>query len=104
MQNRTRKFLVLSALLGGMNTLPALADHMSPWGPGYANMPNDIHNARKEDGLDGTAWRDFVQYGDGADTVNRYLLDSFSSQGGSAMGGGAALATTRVGAGGGGRR
>ncbi|MEW5771390.1 MAG: hypothetical protein AB1831_13625 [Pseudomonadota bacterium] len=75
MQNRTRKFLVLSTLLGGLASMPALADHNSVWGPGYASMPNDIHNTRIEDDLDSDAWSDFVQYGDGADVENRYLED-----------------------------
>ena len=60
----------------------ALADHNSPHGAGWANMPNDIHNTRIEDGLSGTEFRDFVRQGAGADTVNRYL-DSTSSPSGS---------------------
>ena len=51
----------------------ALADHMSPHGSCWANMPNDIHNTRLatrdlEDG--NTIFQDFVQYGEGADTPN----------------------------------
>lgn len=48
----------------------AYADHNSIWGPGTANMPNDIHNSAIEDDQD--VFMDLVQYGDGADSVNRY--------------------------------
>lgn len=53
-------------------TSPAIADHNSPHGPGWANMPNDIHNTRVEtlDANDNEAFRDFVKYGEGADSVN----------------------------------
>jgi hypothetical protein len=53
----------------------AHADHMSPWGEGWANMPNDIHNTRMDTRLldDDDAFRDFVMYGEGADSVNRSL-------------------------------
>lgn len=53
----------------------AQADHMSPWGPGWANMPNDIHNTRLDLRDDNDAFRDFVQYGEGADTTNRFLIE-----------------------------
>lgn len=48
----------------------AYADHNSVWGAGSANMPNDIHNSAIED--DQEVFLDLVQYGDGADSVNRY--------------------------------
>lgn len=48
----------------------AYADHNSIWGAGSANMPNDIHNSAIEDDQD--VFLDLVQYGDGADSVNRY--------------------------------
>jgi hypothetical protein len=54
---------------------PAHADHMSPWGEGWANMPNDIHNTRFDYRDDNDAFRDFVQYGEGADITNRWLTD-----------------------------
>jgi hypothetical protein len=68
--------------IAALLSVSALADHNSPHGAGWANMPNDIHNTRIEDGLSGTAFRDFVRQGAGADTVNRYL-DSTSSPSGS---------------------
>ena len=49
------------------------ADHNGMPGPGTANMPNDIHNTRIED--DNETFMDLVQYGDGADSVNRYADD-----------------------------
>jgi len=54
---------------------PAQADHMSPWGEGWANMPNDIHNTRLDLRDDNDAFRDFIQYGEGADTTNRFLTE-----------------------------
>ena len=53
-------------------TSPAIADHNSQNGPGWANMPNDIHNTRIEtlEADDNEAFRDFVRYGEGADSVN----------------------------------
>ena len=62
---------------------PVFADHNSPNEEGWANMPNDIHNTRidtNESG-DNEAFRDFVQYGDGADSVNRFADDDTTSPG-----------------------
>lgn len=79
MHRKTHKALTIVALLGSLTALPALADHNSVWGAGWANMPNDIHNTRIEDDLDQDEWTDFVQYGEGADTVNPYLDTSTST-------------------------
>jgi hypothetical protein len=49
----------LAALVAGS----ALADHNSPNGAGWANMPNDIHNTRIEDGLSGREFSAFVRQG-----------------------------------------
>ena len=54
---------------------PALADHNSPHGAGWARMPNDIHNTRIDTLGDNTTFRDFVRQGNGASSVNRYLSD-----------------------------
>ena len=64
--------LVLGSL-AALLSASALADHNSPNGAGWANMPNDIHNTRIEDDLSGTEFADFVRQGAGAATVNRYL-------------------------------
>ena len=55
----------------------AQADHMSIWGAGWANMPNDIHNTRIDTRLldDDAAFRDFVRYGVGAERTNRFLIE-----------------------------
>ena len=55
----------------------AHADHMSIWGAGWASMPNDIHNTRFDTRLleDDAAFRDFVRYGVGADSTNRFLIE-----------------------------
>ena len=53
---------------------PSIADHNSKNGEGTANMPNDIHNTRVEtlETNDNEAFRDFVRYGEGSDSVNRF--------------------------------
>jgi hypothetical protein len=68
----TAHALVLGSL-AALLSMSALADHNSPMGAGWANMPNDIHNIQIEDDLSGTEFSDIVSEGAGADTVNRYL-------------------------------
>jgi hypothetical protein len=55
----------------------ALADHNSKNGEGWANMPNDVHNTRVEtrENDDNEAFRDFVRYGEGSKSVNRFETD-----------------------------
>jgi hypothetical protein len=53
----------------------AQADHMSPWGEGWANMPNDIHNTGLDTRDDNDEFLEFIQYGEGADSINRWLSD-----------------------------
>ena len=53
----------------------AIADHNSKWGEGWANMPNDIHNTRIDTLGDSESFRDFVKFGNGADSVNRFKTD-----------------------------
>lgn len=65
----------------------AMADHNSPWGAGWARMPNDIHNTRIDTLGDRDTFRDFVRYGNGADSVNRFSTDS-TRRGGQRPGGG----------------
>ena len=83
--------LILGSL-AAVFSVSALADHNSPWGAGWANMPNDIHNMQIEDDLSGTGFSDLVRQGAGADTVNRYLDSTTTLQPGSgsasSMGGG----------------
>lgn len=64
--------------LGALVTLSgaALADHNSRWGEGTANMPNDIHNTRIETRGDNDTFKEFVQYGEGADSVNRFATET----------------------------
>jgi hypothetical protein len=56
---------------------PVLADHNSKNGEGWANMPNDIHNTRIEtkEADDNEAFRDFVKYGEGSESVNRFASE-----------------------------
>ncbi|HDP89187.1 MAG TPA: hypothetical protein ENN42_04415 [Thioalkalivibrio sp.] len=81
--------LATAALLASLfASTAAMADHNSIWGEGTANMPNDIHNTRIDTmDDDSDAFLDFVQYGDGADSVNRFLDDDSDSLV-TAMGGG----------------
>ena len=69
--------------IAALLSVSALADHNSPHGAGWANMPNDIHNIQIEDDLSGTEFSDVVRQGAGADTVNRYLDTTSTLQSGS---------------------
>ena len=79
---QTAHALVLGSL-AALFSASALADHNSPMGAGWANMPNDIHNIQIEDDLSGTEFSDVVRQGAGADTVNRYLDTSSTLPSGS---------------------
>lgn len=68
----TMKSLALAGIVTFALSGNVMADHNSPFGAGWASMPNDIHNTVIEDGLRGTVFRDFVSRGAGADSVNRY--------------------------------
>ena len=61
---------------------PVLADHNSKNGEGWANMPNDIHNTRIEtkEADDNEAFRDFVKYGEGSESVNRFDSDDTTAK------------------------
>jgi hypothetical protein len=70
--------LTFCAATLALAAVPAAADHNSQDGMGSANMPNDIHNVRLDVRLsdaDNSYFIDFVQYGDGADSVNRCLSE-----------------------------
>ena len=60
----------------------AIADHNSKNGEGWANMPNDIHNTRIEtrEASDNEAFREFVQYGEGSDSINRFADDDTTAK------------------------
>ena len=79
---QTAHALVLGSL-AALFSVSALADHNSPMGAGWANMPNDIHNIQIEDDLSGSEFSDLVRQGAGADTVNRYLDSTTTLQSGS---------------------
>jgi len=92
MKKPTTFALALSSAIAALAASPAFADHNSPMGAGWANMPNDIHNTRIDTRLaeDDDAFLEFVQYGAGADTVNRFLTTTTST----ASGGSSAPSTT----------
>lgn len=100
-----RKSLQILVLAGsaGLLHLPAVADHNSPHGAGWARMPNDIHNTRIDTLGDNTAFRDFVRYGNGADSTNRFLTDSPASRGARGMSQGRRTGAMQRGGGGRGR-
>ena len=77
---RTPGKALLLSLLTATVSVPALADHNSKWGEGWANMPNDVHNTRIDTRGDNEAFRDFVRYGNGADSVNRFDTDNRRGQ------------------------
>jgi len=78
MKDQLIALLAVSSLAGAAG--PALADHNSKNGEGWANMPNDIHNTRIEtrENDDNEAFRDFVKYGEGSKTVNRFETEDNS--------------------------
>jgi len=78
MKNTTIKLAALACATLAAGTV--LADHNSPMGEGWANMPNDIHNTRVETQGDNETFRDFVKQGAGADSVNRYADADTSGQ------------------------
>jgi hypothetical protein len=73
-----RSLIPLSILCGALAASgTALADHNSKNGEGWANMPNDIHNMRIEtkEADDNEAFKDFVKYGEGSTSENRFASD-----------------------------
>jgi hypothetical protein len=73
-----RKLTTLAVLTGTLLAAGnVLADHNSKNGEGWANMPNDIHNTRIEtrEADDNEAFREFVKYGNGSTTENRFASD-----------------------------
>lgn len=75
MRQKLLTLAIASTLL--VAAVPGFADHNSKNGEGWANMPNDIHNTRIEtrESGDTEAFKDFVKYGDGSDSVNRFDSD-----------------------------
>lgn len=88
MKTRTAYALGFATLFGSLAAAPAFADHNSPMGAGWANMPNDIHNTRVDTRVedDYQSFIDFVKYGMGADSVNRFLTDTSTTVGQSSSG------------------
>jgi hypothetical protein len=100
-----RKPILILALAGSFALVQqaALADHNSPFGAGWARMPNDIHNTRVDTLGDSTAFRDFVRYGNGADSTNRYLTDRRGGRSLTQSNGNSGMGRGNGGGGGGGR-
>lgn len=74
MKNKLLPSLIVAT--GLLSSTAVFADHNSVWGEGWASMPNDIHNTRIDTmDSDTSEFTDFVQYGEGADSVNRFLTD-----------------------------
>ena len=72
---------------------PAVADHNSKNGEGWANMPNDIHNTRVEtlENDENDTFRDFVKYGEGSKTINRFDSDDTRPNQGTEQNGNASI-------------
>lgn len=95
----SKKSVLALLVAGGIFAASAAhADHNSIWGAGTANMPNDIHNSAIED--DQEVFLDLVQYGNGADSVNRYddTTDDSTMEGATMTTGSALRSTTTRGA------
>ncbi|MCU7845046.1 MAG: hypothetical protein KZQ93_14550 [Candidatus Thiodiazotropha sp. (ex Monitilora ramsayi)] len=68
MKSRLFKHTLLAGLISLSASSLAFADHMSIWGEGWANMPNEIHNLRIEYKDDNETFLSEIQYGAGAVT------------------------------------
>ena len=70
----SKRIVTLAVAAGLLAAGTAVADHNSKNGEGWAKMPNDIHNTRIEtrEANDNEAFRDFVKYGEGSKTENRF--------------------------------
>lgn len=77
MSSRFLTFSLTAMLISGT----AFADHNSKWGEGWAKMPNDIHNTRIDTRGSNTEFRDFVRYGDGATSDNRFSTSESNARG-----------------------
>lgn len=79
---RARILVISTATALVLGATPALADHNSKNGEGWANMPNDIHNTRIEtkEADDNEAFREFVKYGEGSESVNRFDSDDTTAK------------------------
>lgn len=78
------KSLIALSLASVFAASSAYADHNSLFGEGWANMPNDIHNVRIDTkDSDTSDFTDFVKYGNGSDSVNRFSTTTSTSRGGS---------------------
>lgn len=76
--------IMLAVGIAAVSTVHTVhADHNSPWGEGWASMPNDIHNTRIDTMDEDTQeFIDFVRMGSGADSDSRFLVDSTDAPGG----------------------
>lgn len=65
-----------------LGAMPAVADHNSKNGEGSANMPNDIHNTRVEtlEAADNETFQEFVKYGEGSESDNRFASDDTTAK------------------------
>jgi hypothetical protein len=68
MKITTKEYALFASMAILAMSSAAQADHMSIWGEGWANMPNEIHNLRMEYKDDNEAFLSEIQYGAGAVT------------------------------------
>jgi len=85
---KAKNLIIGAATALAFGASPAFADHNSvngqglADGEGWANMPNDIHNTRVEtlNSDDNEAFRDFVKYGEGSESINRFDSDDTTAK------------------------
>ncbi len=79
---KTRILIIGAATAIAFGAGAAFADHNSVKEEGWANMPSDIHNTRFDtlDTDDNEAFRDFVQYGEGSESTNRFDSDDTTAR------------------------
>lgn len=75
------KTLLATCLTSGALVMTsAYADHNSPMGEGWANMPNDVHNTRLDPTISDDEFSELVQGGDLATEPNRYDDDTTTTE------------------------
>lgn len=85
-----KETLASIVLLAGITAVATVqADHNSPWGEGWASMPNDIHDTRV-DTMDGETqdFVDFVRQGSGSASGDQSGIYSSDERGGGMSRGG----------------
>ncbi len=76
----SRTLTRIAALGIALASASAMADHNSPWGEGWGNMPNDTHDTRIDTRDDSDAWHDYLDSRDiGGGSVDMTTIDRLTT-------------------------